>query len=76
VKISAQTIVVILLFVNVAFAALGTMQGMIRASEESERMTGVPVDGRYRLPRKSVSVATEVPPADAAIMIKAPETGR
>ncbi len=49
-KLSLQTILLILFMVNLFLAGMGIMESMIRSSEESERMTHIPADWRYRAP--------------------------
>jgi hypothetical protein len=63
-RLSAPTILIAATLVNLVPAGLGLAQSLIRSCEESERMTSIPADWRYRSPRYPDSIDAQLAAAN------------
>jgi hypothetical protein len=70
-KISAQTVLVIVFVLNLFLAGLGLLDSLITSSTESEMMTRMPAEWRYRMSREPLSVTSEGVKADSAVVANA-----
>jgi hypothetical protein len=69
-KLSWQTTLFILFFVNIFVAGMGQLQSMIQASEESERQSGLPVELHSRQYRDAEANAPQLSPTVIASAAK------
>jgi len=71
-KLSAPTILLATALANLVPAGLESAQSLIRSSQESEQMTSVPIDWRYRMPRTPESIDWQSRPVEPTIAAKSP----